>query len=186
MFLDDNDHLHRRIVLAWSLFAGIAVMWDLSWCFVFRQLQSPAAEHDWRIVWTTYGHVDHRFLRGDGYLVVIEVLTGFGSLLHFYVVHELLRGSAARARLALLVVSVMDIYGALVYFGSEALVGFADIDMTHAARFWLLFVALNSLWLVFPGFCLYSGTRVRGQKAPHRRREARRQAWLVHPAVDRP
>lgn len=186
MFLDDNQRGQRRIVLAWSLFAAIAVMWDLSWCFVFRQLRSPAAAHDWRIIWTTYGNVDHRFVRGDGYLVVIEILTGFGSLLHFYVVHELVRGSAARARLALLVVSIMDVYGALIYFGSEALAGFADIDTRHVVRTALLFFALNSLWLVFPGWCIYSIARVRAKKAPHRRREARRQAWTMHAAIDRP
>jgi hypothetical protein len=172
----------RRLVLAWSLFAGIAVLWDLSWCFVFRQLQSPAAAHDWRIIWTTYGLVDHRFLRGDGYLLIIEILTGFGSLLHFYVAYQLLRGSAERARVPLLVVSIMDMYGALIYFGAEALVHFADIDTTSVVRTWVLFVGLNSLWLIFPGWCLYLGTRVPSEKAPYRRRERRSQAWSMNAA----
>jgi len=176
----------RHIILAWSLFAGIAVLWDLSWCFVFRLLQSPAAAHDWRIIWTTYGLIDHRFLRGDGYLVVIEILTGFGSLLHFYVAYQLLRGRAERARAPLLIVSVMDIYGALIYFGAEALAHFADIDTTSVARTWLLFVGLNSLWLIFPGWCIYLGTRVRGEKAPHDRREPRIQLGTMHSAHVRP
>ncbi|MCA1663512.1 MAG: emopamil-binding family protein [Myxococcales bacterium] len=176
----------RRVVLAWSLFAGIAVMWDLSWCFMFRHLQSPAAAHDWRIIWTTYGLVDHRFLRGDGYLLIVEMLTGFGSLLHFYVAHELLRGSAERARVALVVVSIMDLYGALIYFGAEALVHFVDIDTTSVVRTWVLFVGLNSLWLIFPSWCIYLGARVRGKKAPHDRREPRVELGMMHSADVRP
>ena len=186
MFLADDQVRQRRLVLAWSLFAGIAVMWDLSWCFVYRELQSPAAAHDWRIIWTTYGQADRRFLRGDGYLLIVEMLTGFGALLHFYVVHELLRGSAERARLALLVVSVMDAYGALIYFGAEGLAQFADIDTTSFVRTWVLFVGLNSLWLIFPGWCIYLATRVRREKAPHRGRERRRQPWAMDPADVRP
>jgi len=159
MFLDRDRPRQRRIVIAWSLFAAIAVLWDLSWCFVYRNLQSPAAAHDWRVIWTTYGEVDRRFLRGDGYLVIIEILTGFGSLLHFYVVHQLLRGRIERARIVLLVVSIMDVYGAAIYFGAEGLARFADIDTTSAVRTWLMFVALNSLWVIFPGWCIYQIVR---------------------------
>lgn len=178
-----NDTLwQRRIVLGWTLFAAIAVLWDFSWCFVFRDLRSPAASHDWRIIWTTYGLVDHRFLRGDGYLLIIEMMTGFGSILHFYVAYQLLRGTTERARLALLVVSIMDIYGALIYFGAEALVGFEDIDTTSFVRTWILFVGLNSLWLIFPAWCIYLGTRMRGEKAPYGRRERRGQGRAVHAA----
>jgi hypothetical protein len=86
----------------------------------------------------------------------------------------------------LLVVSIMDVYGALIYFGAEALVHFADIDTTSVVRTWVLFVGLNSLWLIFPGWCLYLGTRVPTEKAPYRRRERRSQAWSMNAADVRP
>jgi hypothetical protein len=154
-FLSKEQTWQRRIVIAWSLFAGVAVLWDFSWCFVFTQLQASGAGHDWRVIWTTYGDVDDRFLRGDRYLLVIELVTGFGSLLNFYVAHQLLRGTVERARVALFAVSIMELYGVLIYFGSEALNHFADIDTASFVRTWILFVGLNSLWVIFPAWCLY-------------------------------
>ncbi|HEX3855567.1 MAG TPA: emopamil-binding family protein [Polyangiaceae bacterium] len=154
VFLSAGHIWQRRIVIAWSLFAGLAVLWDFSWCFVFRDL-NHASTHDWRLFWAVYGKADERYLRGDRYLVILEFLTGLGSLLNFYVVYELLRGTRERACVALFAVSIMEIYGALIYFGSEALNHFANVDTASFVHTWVMFVGLNSLWLILPSWCIY-------------------------------
>ena len=166
MFLSKNHVVQRRVVIAWSLFAGLAVLWDLSWCFVFRHLQAPGSEQDWRIVWAAYGRADHRFLVGDPYLVVLELVTGLCSFLNFYVAHQLIWGNRKRALVTLFAVSIMEIYGAVIYFGSEAINGFANVDTASFVHTWIMFVGLNSLWLVFPGWCVYElavGRPIRGR-----------------------
>jgi cholestenol Delta-isomerase len=155
MFLSDGKVWQRRIVICWSLFAGVAVLWDFSWCFVFRSLQTAGVDHDWRIVWAAYGKVDDRYLQGDRYLIVLEFVTGLGAFLNFDVVYQLRRGTRARALVALFAVSIMEIYGAVIYFGSEWLNHFANVDTASFVHTWLLFAGLNSLWLLFPGWCLY-------------------------------
>jgi hypothetical protein len=96
----------------------------------------------------------------------------------FYVVYQLVRGTSDRARLALFAVSIMEVYGALIYFGAEALGGFADLDTTSFARTWVLFVGLNSLWLIFPGWCIFGllAPPVRASRASSRRHPAQRTA----------
>ncbi|MDB4968644.1 MAG: hypothetical protein JWN44_4333 [Myxococcales bacterium] len=182
MFPDDERFLsadqvwRRRVVIAWSLFAGIAVMWDFSWCFVFNRMQTGGSDGDWRIVWELYGRIDRRFLEGDRYLLVVEIITGLGSLLNFYVVHQLRRGSRVRALIALFSVSIMDVYGTLIYFGSEALNGFQNVDTASFVHTWIVFAGLNSLWLVFPGWCIYevvtdfAGSRRAQPASPARQR----------------
>ncbi|MGZ3426008.1 MAG: EXPERA domain-containing protein [Polyangia bacterium] len=138
------------------MFAGLAVLWDFSWCFVFRALQAADVDHGWRRIWALYGRVDSRYLQGDPWLVILEIMTGLiGTTLSFYVVHQLRRGSERRARVALFIVSVTQIYGAVMYWGSELFSHFAHVDPTHPLRTSLLFVGLNSLWVIFPGWCLY-------------------------------
>jgi EXPERA (EXPanded EBP superfamily) len=155
MFLTKNQRWQRRIVIAWSLFAGLAVLWDFSWSFVFRHLEWAGSTHDWRIIWAVYGKVDNRYLRGDHYLVVIEFLTGVSSMLCFYVVYQLRRGTRERALVALFATSIIEMYGAVVYFGSEALNHWSNVDTSSLVNTWVLFVGLNSLWLIFPGWCVY-------------------------------
>lgn len=154
MFLAKEQRWQRHVVIAWSLFAGLAMLWDFSWSFVFRQLIAAGQARDWRIVWATYGKVDNRYLEGDHYLVVIECLTGVSSLLCFYVVYQLQRGTRERALVALFATSIIEMYGAIVYFGSEALNHWANVDTASFVNTWLLFVGLNSLWLIFPGWCI--------------------------------
>jgi cholestenol delta-isomerase len=155
MFLAKSQVWQRRTVIAWSVFAGLAVLWDFSWCFVFRQMQSAGIDHDWRIVWAVYGKADDRYLHGDRYLLTLEFITGLCSLLNFYVVHQLRRGTRERALVALFAVSIMEVYGALIYFGSEALNHFANVDTASFVHTWLMFVGMNALWLIFPGWCIY-------------------------------
>jgi hypothetical protein len=155
MFLMPTQVAQRRAVVVWSLFAGLAVLWDLSWCFGVRLLQTPGFEDDWRIVWAAYGSVDSRFLHPDSYLHMSEIVTGLCSILNFYVVHQLLWGKRERALVALFAVSTMELYGTVIYFGSAALDHFASIDTTSFVHAWLMFVGLNALWIVFPGWCIY-------------------------------
>ncbi|HEX4406405.1 MAG TPA: emopamil-binding family protein [Polyangia bacterium] len=184
MFLT-KDHLwQRRIVIGWSLFAGLAVLWDFSWSFVFRQLTNVGNAHDWRIVWVVYGKVDNRFLQGDHYLVVIECLTGVASVLCFYVVYQLCYGRRERALVALFATSLIEMYGTVMYFGSEALNHWSNIDTSSFVDTWLLFAGLNSLWLLFPGWCVYevavdlSGPRPREEPAL----DARSSSFACQPA----
>jgi hypothetical protein len=144
----------RNVVISWALFSGLAVLWDFSWCFVAHALQRPDLGGWWR-VWTLYGQIDRRYLQSDPWLFILEVMTGiFCTTLNYYFVHQLLRKREQRARVALLVVSVMEVYGTVMYFGSELCSGLRHVDRSSVVAM-IVFFGLNSLWLVFPGWCIY-------------------------------
>jgi thiosulfate reductase cytochrome b subunit len=54
---------------------------------------------------------------------------------------------------------VMEVDGTLLYFGSEMLNGWRNVDTTSFVHTWLMFFGLNALWLLFPGWCIYELVR---------------------------
>jgi hypothetical protein len=166
----------RTVVIAWALFAGLTVLWDFSWCFVSSALRRPDLGGWWRI-WTVYGQIDRRYLQADPWLLSLEIMTGlFCPALNYYFVHQLLRRREQKARVALLVVSVMEVYGTVMYFGSELSSGLAHVDTSRVLAM-IVFFGLNSLWLVFPGCCIYllvrdyGATELGSRRTSQRRRE---------------
>ena len=110
----------------------------------------------WRL-WAVYGTADARYLHHDPFVLALELCTGLiASTLNLWVSwHVWRRRRVGAALVALLVVSVMEIYGTVLYFGSELFNRFANVDTSSALHTWLMFVGLNALWLTFPGWCLW-------------------------------
>lgn len=160
----------RRAVIIWSLVSGIVhFSWELSWCIVSAHLAGPDALHGWRRIWSLYGVADRRYLHADSFILILEVLTAtVGGALNFYVVHQARRRRLQQATVALLIVSVMEVYGTLMYLGSEVFTRFANVNTASFVDAWLKFFAVNLLWVIFPGIFIYESARylVSGGKSP--------------------
>lgn len=166
----------RRAVIVWSLVSGIVhFTWELSWCLVSRHLATPEALHGWRRIWSLYGVADRRYLDADSFILVLEWITAtVGGFLNFYVVVQAVRRRLQKATLALLVVSLMECYGTLLYLGSEFFAGFSHVHTASFVDAWLKFFAVNMLWVVFPGLFVYESLRylVAGGRSPMLAHEA--------------
>ncbi|MGZ3425737.1 MAG: EXPERA domain-containing protein [Polyangia bacterium] len=151
----------RRAVIIWSLVSGIVhFTWELSWCVVSSRLGRPEALHGWWRIWSLYGVADRRYLNADSFIMILEVITAtVGGALNFYVVHQARRRQLQKATIALLIVSVMEVYGTLMYLGSEVFTGFANVHTASFVDAWLKFFAVNMLWVVFPGVFIYESVR---------------------------
>jgi hypothetical protein len=152
----------RSVILWWSLVSGlIHVVWEGAWSVAAPFLQGPAALHGWRLYWTLYGLADHRYLHADPFVRVLELVTGtVVAALNLYVAyHVWKRRQVARAMVALLVASVMEVYGTVMYFGSEMLEGWRNVDTHSFVHTWVMFFGLNAIWFVFPGWCIYDLAR---------------------------
>jgi hypothetical protein len=57
-----------------------------------------------------------------------------------------------------------------MYFGSEALDGFPNVDTTSFVDYVLKFWILNGIWLVMPWTVLYWGTRTLYEQIEDRQR----------------
>jgi hypothetical protein len=150
---------HRRIIVFWSFVSGfIHLAWEGSWSVAAPYLQTPAAQHDWRLYWTLYGFADYRYIHADAFVRCLEFVTGtVVAGLNFYACYYIWkRRRLARAKIALLVVSVMEVYGTILYFGSELVNHWANVDTRSFVHTWVMFFGLNALWFVFPGWCIYT------------------------------
>jgi hypothetical protein len=158
--MDQNAKL-RRAVIVWSLVSGLVhFTWELSWCMVSTHLSRPEAMHDWRRIWSLYGIADRRYLHADSFISILEWATAtVGGALNFYVVHQAFKRRLQRATVALLIVSVMEVYGTIMYLGSELFTRFANVNTASFVDTWLKFFGLNLLWIVFPGIFIYESVR---------------------------
>jgi hypothetical protein len=153
----------RRIVIWWSLISGlIHFAWEGTWSVAAPHLQSAAAQHDWRLYWTLYGFADYRYVHADPFVRILEGVTGtVVAALNLYASYHIWkRRKIGSAMMALLVVSVMEVYGTVMYFGSELLNGWANVDTGSFVHTWIMFFGLNALWLLFPGWCIYELVRI--------------------------
>ncbi|MDB4965239.1 MAG: hypothetical protein JWN44_928 [Myxococcales bacterium] len=162
----------RRIVIIWSLVSGfIHVFWEGAWSVAAPYLQTPAAQHGWRLYWTLYGAADARYVHADPFIRILELVTGtIVAALNVWAAYQVWRRrKMTEAMMALLIVSVMEVYGTMMYFGSEMLNHWANLDTSSFVHTWIMFFGLNALWFLFPGWCIYEivGCQLR-QRVPAR------------------
>jgi hypothetical protein len=125
-----------------------------------RHLSTPDALHGWRQIWSLYGVADRRYLNADSFIEVLEWVTAtVGGFLNFYVVVQAYRRKLQHATVALLLVSLMEVYGTVMYLGSEWFTNFANVHTASFVDAWLKFFAVNMLWVVFPGIFVYESVR---------------------------
>ena len=141
----------------WLLVSGIAhVTWELSWCFVHPYLHNVTAEDTWAWIWWAYGIADRRYLVSEPSTVILEWVTAtVGGPLTLYAAYLQRKNTMQKASIFILIASLMDLYGAFLYFGTEILDGFYYIDTEQFVNFWIKFLGLNSLWVFFSILCIY-------------------------------
>ena len=164
----------RRVIIAWSLVSGLVhLVWEGTWSVAAPYLQSHAAQHDWRLFWTLYGRADFRYVHADPFVRILELVTGtLVAALNLHAAHGVWkRRQVPRALVSLFIASVMEVYGTLLYFGSELLDRWHSVDTASVVHTWVMFFGLNALWLAFPGWCIWELVRHyssgwRGERAP--------------------
>jgi len=157
----ESSNRLRRAVIIWSLVSGgVHFTWALGSCFVSRHLGTSDALHGYRRIWSLYGVADRRYLHADSFIEILEWITAtIGGFLNFYVVVQALRRKLKHATVALLIVSVMEVYGTLMYLGSELFTNFANVNTASFVDTWLKFFGTNLLWVIFPGIFVYESAR---------------------------
>jgi len=134
-------------------------------------LASPDAI--WSYPWWAYiDGGDARYASNSGQLITLESLTVIVGVLGFSALWLRHRSSGKNptATLILMATAVAHIYGTFMYFGSEALDGFPNVDTTSFVDYVLKFWILNGIWLVMPWTVLYWGTRTLYEQIEDRQR----------------
>lgn len=100
-------------------------------------------------VWKEYAKGDSRYAVRDSCIVAIEGITAFlagpGSLLAAYAIVT----RRPYRHTVELMVSLGQLYGCIVYFGTEILDGFVH-SLPGMLYFWFYFIFMNAIWVVVP------------------------------------
>ncbi|WP_436794173.1 EXPERA domain-containing protein [Actinospongicola halichondriae] len=135
--------------------------WELGWLALHdRIVDSP--DSAWAYLWWMYiDGGDGRYATSDPTLVTMELLSvtnGIIGMTGLWLWWRS-RGRAPAATLAFMATAVVHLYSTVVYFGSEILDGYPNVDTGSFVDLWIKFLLLNGLWLVVPWVVLAWGRR---------------------------
>jgi len=135
--------------------------WELAWVLLHERIIA-APDAIWSYPWWAYiDGGDARYASASGQLLTLESLTVIVGVLGFSALWFRYRsgGRNPTATLILMATAVAHLYGTCMYFGSEMIDGFPNVDTTSFVDFGLKFWLLNGIWLLMPWAVLYWGRR---------------------------
>lgn len=102
---------------------------------------------------------DGRYATSDPTLLTQEGLSVINGLIGFTGLALWWRscGRSLAATLLLMSTAVVHLYSTVLYFGSEILDGYPNVDTGSFADMWIKFLLLNGIWLVMPWVVLWWG-----------------------------
>eukprot|EP00878_Enallax_costatus_P009911 GHUV01010348.1.p1 GENE.GHUV01010348.1~~GHUV01010348.1.p1 ORF type:complete len:179 (+),score=35.54 GHUV01010348.1:157-693(+) len=105
-------------------------------------------------IWKEYSKADSRYATRDDFIISMEAVTAFlegpACLL---IVWGMLKLKPWRFT-AILLVSLGQLYGDVLYFGTCAHGGIARHSRPEWIYFWFYFVIVNGIWIVVPTMCI--------------------------------
>jgi len=105
-------------------------------------------------LWKEYGKGDSRYIIGDTFAVCMEAITAaIDGPMALIATYAFLANTSYRY-VAQLVLSLLQIYGDVLYFATEWKDGFIHGPMGHPLYFWFYVVVLNSFWIIVPFLCI--------------------------------
>ena len=155
------ESLQGMVMIWFGITFTTHLTWELAWVLLHDPiLASPDAI--WSYPWWAYiDGGDARYASDSSQLITLESVTAIVGVLGFSALWLRHRsdGQNPTATLMLMATAVAHIYGTILYFGSEALDGFPNVDTTSFVDCVLKFWILNGIWLVMPWAVLYWGRR---------------------------
>ena len=155
------ESLQDMVMIWFGITFTTHLTWELGWVLLHDPiLASPDAI--WSYPWWAYiDGGDARYASDNAQLITLESLTVMVGVLGFSALWLRYRSDRQNptATLMLMATAVAHIYVTIMYFGSEALDGFPNVDTTSFVDYVLKFWILNGIWLVMPWAVLYWGRR---------------------------
>ena len=166
------ESLQGMVMIWFGITFTTHLTWELAWVLLRERIIAAPAEI-WSYPWWAYiDGGDARYASDSGQLITLESLTALVGVLGFSALWLRHRSSGQNptATLMLMATAVAHIYGTSLYFGSETLDGFPNVDTTSFVDCVLKFWILNGIWLAMPWAVLYWGKRTLDEQFANRHR----------------
>eukprot|EP00243_Klebsormidium_subtile_P012227 TRINITY_DN7335_c0_g1_i1.p1 TRINITY_DN7335_c0_g1~~TRINITY_DN7335_c0_g1_i1.p1 ORF type:complete len:222 (-),score=11.35 TRINITY_DN7335_c0_g1_i1:472-1137(-) len=142
-----------RATLAWWIATGLihsVIEGSYAIAPTFYQTTSANFLHD---LWKEYSKGDSRYATRDSFVVSMETVTAFAWGPGSFLVAYALATDAPYRHAAQLLVSLGQLYGDVLYFGTCYLEGFVHSDPGWL-YFYGYFVFMNAIWIVVPSLLI--------------------------------
>ncbi|XP_023995606.1 3-beta-hydroxysteroid-Delta(8),Delta(7)-isomerase isoform X1 [Salvelinus sp. IW2-2015] len=139
----------RRLAICWfavcAFIHGVIEGWFSLYYDIIPSDQSFLSQ-----LWKEYSKGDSRYVIADNFTVCMETVTAwFWGPLSLWTLFAFLANKPCRFVLQL-IVSLGQLYGAVLYFYTEHRDGYSHSQMGHPLYFWFYFVFMNVLWIIIP------------------------------------
>jgi len=157
-----------ELLWIWTIASTCAQLgWEAPFVALSHWLDGVTAADTWAWLFWAYGVADSRYIIADPFIVCMEGVTAYvGGPAEIWTLVLFRRGQLQRAARWGLVIAATQLYGTLLYFGIEALDGFAHINIGHPVDLWVKFLGLNALWIVLPALSMWACLHVLRTGAP--------------------
>lgn len=139
----------RRLAVCWLAVCGFIHGVIEGW-FTLHYDVIPGDQSFLSQLWKEYSKGDSRYVIADNFTVCMETVTAWlWGPFSFWAVYAFLTNKPYRFVLQL-IISLGQLYGAVLYFFTEHRDGYAHSELGHPIYFWFYFVFMNALWIVIP------------------------------------
>ena len=112
-------------------------------------LNDPANTNPVLVAYREWCLTDRRYCAQDACVMTFQGLTAAYGVPLCLLLIAAIRARAWWRHIVQVLLCIPQAYGTLIYFGSAGVKGFAQIN-PDPFNFWVLFTALNGLWVVIP------------------------------------
>uniref|UniRef100_A0A3P8YGB1 EXPERA domain-containing protein n=1 Tax=Esox lucius TaxID=8010 RepID=A0A3P8YGB1_ESOLU len=139
----------RRLSICWFAVCGFIHGVIEGWFSLYYDI-IPSDQSFLSQLWKEYSKGDSRYVIADNFTVCMETVTAwFWGPLSLLTVFAFLANKPYRFILQL-IVSLGQLYGAVLYFYTEHRDGYRHSELGHLLYFWFYFVFMNVLWIIIP------------------------------------
>ncbi|KAL6482801.1 hypothetical protein MHYP_G00076730 [Metynnis hypsauchen] len=159
----------RRLALCWFTVCGFIHGVIEGWFALYYTI-IPGDQSFLSQLWKEYSKGDSRYVIADNFTVCMETVTAcLWGPFSLWIIVAFLFNRPYRFVLQL-IVSLGQLYGAVLYFYTEHRDGYIHSEYGHPIYFWFYFVFMNVLWIVIPfvlildSWCQLSSTQALSDK----------------------
>ncbi|XP_068607659.1 3-beta-hydroxysteroid-Delta(8),Delta(7)-isomerase [Brachionichthys hirsutus] len=139
----------RRLAVCWFAVCGFIHCAIEGWFTLYYDI-IPGDQSFLSQLWKEYSKGDSRYVIADNFTVCMEIITAWlWGPFSFLAVFAYLTNKPYRFALQL-IISLGQLYGAVLYFFTEHRDGYAHSHFGHPVYFWFYFIFMNVLWILIP------------------------------------
>ncbi|KAI8464452.1 MAG: Emopamil-binding protein [Monoraphidium minutum] len=153
-----GSHKHlvtkERLLVCWFLCTGLIHLIVEGAVVLNAEFYKDTSRNILSEIWKEYAKADSRYATRDDFVISMEAVTAFVEGPGCFLIVWALCARKAWRYVAVVLVSLGQLYGDVLYFGTCLHGGVDRHTRPEFIYFWFYFVIINGVWIVIPFACI--------------------------------